>query len=659
MSNKPLVLRFGGALVEQLGAQLYPTATATVAELISNAWDADASNVWVSVPLGEAWTPDSEIVVIDDGIGMTRDDAQSAYLVVGRRRRVELKTDESPGGRKVHGRKGIGKLAAFGTARILECLTVRDGTETRFRLDYDAIRALAPNEDYEVEPSQDSGPLTSPADSSVLEHGTRVHLSHLKLKRALSHDQFMRSMARRFAISSDQMRIWINGEPLERFDVPVQIRFPRDGSPDGVELMVDEAGWGQETLPSGNALKWWIGFTEKPIDDESVQGISILARGKMAQRPFKFERSQGVEGQLGQEYLVGEVQADWVDAGADIDEDLIQSNRDQLQLEDERLDELLEWGKSRLAWALRRRVVLRRDEALEQFEVSEDIADLLKDFTSGEQRRFKNIARTASGLPEMDGPALLTLMQQVVDAHSDTTVRALMEEIEKEDESLQARMWFLVKEFGLIDARRTLSIIEARLATISKLRTAIESGAKEVPEIHTYIREDPWLLDPRWQLLDDEVDPQDLGISYAPELDEDGQQLDFLFVLQPAPPARIDEVVVVEIKRGTNKDGSERRATVDEVDKFSDYVLAAQNHYEKSTDRPIVRGLMIAQNYTGTADMKRKTLEQVAVPRFEFRTWARVIEETERMHVGWLQVSKRRIEAGRSEEGRGDAAQTD
>ena len=47
MASQPLKLRFLGALIEQLGAQLYPSATATVAELISNAWDAEANTVWV------------------------------------------------------------------------------------------------------------------------------------------------------------------------------------------------------------------------------------------------------------------------------------------------------------------------------------------------------------------------------------------------------------------------------------------------------------------------------------------------------------------------------------------------------------------------------------------------------------------------------------
>lgn len=67
----------------------------------------------------------------------------------------------------------------------------------------------------------------------------------------------------------------------------------------------------------------------------------MLARQKMAQRPFKFERSQGTTAQLGMEYLVGEVEADWLDQGSDIESDFIQSNRDQLQVEDARLDDFM------------------------------------------------------------------------------------------------------------------------------------------------------------------------------------------------------------------------------------------------------------------------------------------------------------------------------
>jgi DNA topoisomerase VI subunit B len=380
MSTDPLVLRFGGSLVEQLGAQLYPSVTATVAELVSNAWDADAQNVWITIPFESDWTESSEIIVLDDGNGMTRQLAQETYLIVGRKRRLTDLGAQSEGGRNVHGRKGIGKLAAFGTAGILDCSTIRDNERTDFRMDYDHIRALSPADDYEVEDLPDPPNLTTPEGVS-LEHGTLIRLTALRMKKRTSEAQFLRSMSRRFALNSTEMKIHLNtNSTLSRFEIKTEFRFPEDGSPsDDVEVI---EGWAHEEV-NGHPISWWIGFTEKPLDEDQQQGISVLANGKMAQRPFKFERTQGTEGQLGQEYLVGEVIADWLDDGLDIDDDLIQSNRDQLQLEDERLTSFLEWGRRRLAWALRRRAELRREKAIEEFEAGPEVDALLEPFTSG------------------------------------------------------------------------------------------------------------------------------------------------------------------------------------------------------------------------------------------------------------------------------------
>ena len=169
LEDNPLKLKFSGALVEQLGAQLYPSATATVAELISNAWDADARNVWVTIPFGHSWTADDEIEVLDDGNGMTRDQAQSQYLIVGRKRRLQ-DGGKSPGGRDVHGRKGIGKLAAFGTAEILDCTTAKDQAIASFRMDYERIRKSPAGADCDVDEYPNQGPLCAP-DGSELTSG--------------------------------------------------------------------------------------------------------------------------------------------------------------------------------------------------------------------------------------------------------------------------------------------------------------------------------------------------------------------------------------------------------------------------------------------------------------------------------------------------------
>src|SRR5258708_9547183 len=213
-----LILKFGGSLVEQLGAQLYPSVTATVAELISNAWDANARNVWISVPFGQ-WSGDDALEVIDDGHGMTREQAQEAYLIVGRKRRAHGGSRSEGGLRLVHGRKGIGKLAAFGTAGILHCATVREGTKTVFRLNYDHIRMLDPAADYLVEEVPYDLPLVTPTGQE-LKYGTRIRLTELKLKRAISREQFLRSMSRRFPLDESDMQIHINeSDKLQRFDI--------------------------------------------------------------------------------------------------------------------------------------------------------------------------------------------------------------------------------------------------------------------------------------------------------------------------------------------------------------------------------------------------------------------------------------------------------
>ena len=53
--------------------------------------------------------------------------------------------------------------------------------------------------------------------------------------------------------------------------------------------------------------------------------------------------------------------------------------------------------------------------------------------------------------------------------------------------------------------------------------------------------------------MTDELDIGTLGVDYEPEVGETGLRLDFLFALVPHAPAPLDEVIVVEIKRGTQR----------------------------------------------------------------------------------------------------------
>lgn len=115
-SREPLKLKFVGVLIEQLVAKLCPGTTATVVELISNEKDINAQNVCVTVPLGESWKPDKEIIVLDHGHEMTRDQLQKSISSLseneGRRMLARLRGDGwFTGGRE------LGRSPHFGVSQ--------------------------------------------------------------------------------------------------------------------------------------------------------------------------------------------------------------------------------------------------------------------------------------------------------------------------------------------------------------------------------------------------------------------------------------------------------------------------------------------------------------------------------------------------------------
>ncbi len=592
--SERLKLKFLGALVEQLGAQMYPSVTASIAELVSNAWDADAGNVWITMPLGVTIVPgDGTVIsVVDDGLGMTRQDAATKYLIVGRKRRVEEATTRTPSGRTLHGRKGLGKLAAFGTAGELEVVTRRKGELTGFVLDYDAIRDCEAGADYVVPEIQTPAPPSNPETNTPLASGTAIRLKQLRAKRIPVESRFRRSLARRFGVLAPTMSVHLNDSILTRFEMPnLEIRLPRDRQPTvGIvergragadDLLISqwvgtEGDWGVEDIGGCGRVQWWIGFTERPVEHEEQRGISVIAGQKLVQRPFMFQTSQGTSGQLGQQYLVGEVRADWIDAGRDIEDDLIQANRDELQLEDHRLEPFLRWGRSRLRWALRVRNELRTKIIEDDLSDDPELQLRLTRFTARERSNILSIRRSLAALPEAESKGVRQTLFDVLDSLEDKTVREMLERITGEEEDVQRRIWDLVSEFGLIDARRTLSLIDARLAVIYRLEELVERGAREVPDIHNHIKENPWLLDPRWHLYDDKADlTQYLRDQAETQPDAPGAETDYLFTLG-ADTDRLAEVIIVEIKRGTNPDGSEHHADVHEVQRFQRYHLLAR-----------------------------------------------------------------------------------
>jgi HSP90 family molecular chaperone len=109
-----LTFKVDAALLRELGERLVGKPHVALAELIKNAYDADASLVELTI------RPD-QIVVADNGHGMDLTAFRDYWMRIGSPHKEKQRT--SPGGRSLTGQKGIGRLAVQFLGRKLDLVT--------------------------------------------------------------------------------------------------------------------------------------------------------------------------------------------------------------------------------------------------------------------------------------------------------------------------------------------------------------------------------------------------------------------------------------------------------------------------------------------------------------------------------------------------------
>ncbi len=120
---KKLRFRTNSRHISQLGRELVTDFVTALVELIKNSYDADAYGV--KIILDKPNTPESKIILIDTGSGMTQEDFENKWMVIGTNNKVT--EPFSAKGRKKAGKKGIGR---FSVERIAEKVSVYSFTDT-------------------------------------------------------------------------------------------------------------------------------------------------------------------------------------------------------------------------------------------------------------------------------------------------------------------------------------------------------------------------------------------------------------------------------------------------------------------------------------------------------------------------------------------------
>ena len=111
--RRKLVMRMSLDVLRHLGLNLYSNVPAVLSEAVANAWDADAASVEV-----ELSKENDQIVIKDDGVGMTRDQVIDRFLLVGYQRRIDQPGLTSKG-RTPMGRKGIGGSCHYSPSHVI------------------------------------------------------------------------------------------------------------------------------------------------------------------------------------------------------------------------------------------------------------------------------------------------------------------------------------------------------------------------------------------------------------------------------------------------------------------------------------------------------------------------------------------------------------
>jgi hypothetical protein len=509
-------LRISRLTIDKLGVKLYDKVSAVVAELIANSYDADATEVHIEAPLGtELAAKDKktgkpkdngyEIVVCDNGHGMTPDEAREFYLEVGRDRRTQTEQGAHSRSkqRPVMGRKGIGKLAPFGICRRIEVIS--SGGEpvagkgyltTHFFLDFDEI-VRDVDEPVPLDVGNEDGTFIS-------KPGTTIRLTSFLSKRVPDSETFHRQIATRFALAADDFAIHLRNtrtappedSDVEQFDVPVV-----------EDTRVDVADRPVET-EDGQFLDvtGWLALARESYKHEELAGVRIYARGKIVATTRDFEQPAGFTGEFTmRSYLVGEVHADWLDD--DTGEDLIRTDRQSILWDSERGQALRAWGAELIKEIAAISAKPRRDRKSKTFmELAKIEERATERYGAGDVVEIaialgKKIGAFAAE-DELADPEYVDGLAEIIlsVAPHQALVAAFKEISDQQDASIEQ----LVDLFGKTRVAEMASygqIAAERVQSIKELQEVINRPGVKETDLQGLIAAAPWLIRPDWSVI--------------------------------------------------------------------------------------------------------------------------------------------------------------
>ena len=365
----------------------------------------------------------------------------------------------------------------------------------------------------------------------------------------------------------------INGSPISPEERDLQSLLDKDSDGnryiweyDYVKLRDDE-DW---------AVSGWIGALSRttPNVDGIDRGITLMARGKLVQEPFVFDAVVGQQYALS--YIIGELNVEFVDEK----EDTIGTTRNVLVWDTEANEALKDWGQKEVNRIAREWASKRSDDKRKELEQNEHYIEFRRRANeTGNRRAMAVIDRLARQIieknPVSEFEELEPTIQMALDFLEFDAFWEIASDLAEANLDNVDKIFELFREWQVVEAKEMAKVTEGRITTIEKLQNLIEQDALEVPTLHNFLKEFPWVIDPHWTLVDDEVRYSDILRKRYPEpteKPEKDRRIDFLCVREGG------HLSVVEIKRpGTT-------VSMNEFAQIEEYVTFMEHHVGQTTD---------------------------------------------------------------------------
>ncbi|WP_294892923.1 ATP-binding protein [Gilliamella apicola] len=558
MDIKKLELSFDPNTIQHLGVSLYSQLPSVLSELVSNSWDADAEKI--SIEFHDDGLHKS-IIYQDDGHGMSFDELNDKYLVIGRNRRNEAKT--SPKGRKPIGKKGLGKLSVFGISDLVTVESIKDNIKNSFTMDLTSILG-SPNGKYY--------PKINEKNLSVKEpNSTKIILESIRRKSPFDINEIASSLSKKFTIF-DQFEVTLKDVSSSnelvitnelKFD-DLEIQFAWDFPEQDLTKIV---------YPHKNNISGKILTSKTPIKSPDMRGIYLTSRGKIVnQADFYGAR----DNDQFHSYVTGYLSVDFID---EENIDLISTDRHSLNWENDVTKELKVYlqdiiKKIGAEWKNKRSQV----KTIELKSKNIDVQEFFDTLPKYEKELGQKILNPVLSAPNVDNQVVEDVVKNVIAKFDNQDFKEYAHEIIKLDinDDNKVELIRLLSDWRIVEAKQYAALAETRIQVINQFENSISNNTKEVPTLHNFLKDFPWLIDPRILEFRDEVRYSKILKKHYPELNlnEKDRRIDFLC------SNLLGQVLyVVEIKRS--------RYQIDEkaLEQAYEYQAFIKEHY--ATDSSI------------------------------------------------------------------------